>query len=144
MPVDWHRRSVTLADVPYPYFDPRVRPGQAAARVHTPEDMERERRYQSQNVRDVVPGPGFIGTKWSALPKIILKGCPHCHGTVDKEHPDFGYGDYSCVDCGRAWDVVRVNKGRGEHTWIELGKVGHYLKREPPRRGKKRAKYDYD
>jgi len=139
-PVDWSRRSDTLAETsPYPYFDPRSAPGYAEARIHTVPDMERERRYQSQNVRDVVPGPGVIGTKWSALPKIILKGCPHCGGTVDKEHPDFGYGDYSCVDCGRAWDVVKVT-----HTGVELGTVGHYLKREPPRGGKKRAKYDYD
>jgi len=133
-----------LADTPYPFFDPRLAPGYAEVRIRTVRDLERERQYQSQQVRDVVPGPGFIGTKWSALPKIILKGCPHCGGTVDKEHPDFGYGDYSCVSCGRAWDVVRVNKGPRDSLRVELGAVGHYLKREPPRRGKKRAKYDYD
>ena len=124
---------------PYPFFDPRLAPSFESARVHTPPDLERERQYQSQQARDVVPGPGVTGTKWEALPKIIIKGCPHCGGTLDKEHPVFGYGDYSCVECGRAWDVVKVTA-----SGVELGKVGHYLKREPPRGGKKRAKYDYD
>lgn len=129
---------------PYPFFDPAVTPGQESARAQTAPNLEQGRRYQSQHARKVVPGPGQACTAWTDLPKIILKGCPQCGGTLDKEHPDFGYGDYSCVSCGRAWDVEVVSRGRDGRLQVKLGRVGHYLKRTPPKRHKKRAKYDYD
>jgi len=134
---------------PYPFFSPTVTPGQDSARVQTTPELEQGRRYQSQHVRKVVPGPGLSGTKWSDLPKLVLRGCPHCGGTLDKEHPDFGYGDYSCVSCGRAWDVEAVtaisftSRG-GARMCLKLGRVGHYLEQKPPKKRSKRAKYDYD
>ena len=129
---------------PYPFFNPNTTPGQSSARVQTTPELEQGRRYQSQNVRKVVPGPGLAGTKWYDLPRLVLKGCPRCGGTLDKEHPDFGYGDYSCVSCGRAWDVETVTKGTGGHLLLTFGRVGHYLEQKPPKRRSKRAKYDYD
>lgn len=133
----------------HPFFDPRTTPGQSSARVQITPNLEQGRRYQSQNVRKVVPGPSLGGTKWSDLPKTVLKGCPHCGGALDKEHPDFGYGDYSCVSCGRAWDVetvtaVSFTSRGGTRMCLKFGRVGHYLEQPLPKRHKKRAKYDYD
>ena len=118
---------------PYPYFNPAVTPGQESARIQAAPELEQGRRYESQHARKVVPGPGLAGIAWSDLPKILVKGCPHCKGSLDKEHPDYGYGDYACVNCGRAWDVESVSRGTGGRLHVKLGRVGHYLKQKPPK-----------
>lgn len=114
-------------------------PGQEQSVIppHPDAESQHGRQYHSQQARKVIDG-----VPRSSLPEIVIKGCPHCKGDLCKEHVDFGYGDYACKDCGRAWDVSKVRR-EGGRLHLEFGRVGHYLEQKPPKR-RRRSSYDYD
>jgi len=111
--------------------------GQGLVDTHPDTESQHGRQYHSQHARKAIDG-----VLRRDLPELVIKGCPHCGGDLCKEHEDFGYGDYSCKDCGRAWDVASVARIGGRWR-ITFGRVGHYLDQTPPKR-KRRGKYGYD
>lgn len=103
----------------------------------SPENLvEHAKRYESQQGAKSFPGPGLSVTMRSALPELVIKGCPHCKGDIAKEDATWGYGDYSCNHCGRAWYVKGVTT-----EGLQLTPVSH-ISTEEPKRDKKRKERD--
>lgn len=105
--------------------------------------VEHAKRFETQRGANTFPGPGLTVVKRESLPEIVIKGCPHCGGDLAKEDVNWGYGDYSCNSCARAWYVKGVTI-----TGIEPRVMGLQftpvacIATEQPKRGRVRKERD--
>jgi len=118
-------------------ISPYVTPGYVESFLRpTPDDVvEHAKRYETQHGAKSFPGPGMTVTMRSALPEIVIKGCPHCKGDLAKEDVDWGYGDYTCNACGRVWYVKGVTT-----AGLQFTPVSRIANEQPKREGKRKER----
>lgn len=95
-----------------------------ALKTHPDWAAEYAKPWASQHGRRMLPGPGTHRTRRQTLPRLLLRQCPKCGGDLAIEHETVGYGDYSCIQCGSAWDVEKVQRTRTRRLHIILRRPG--------------------